>query len=337
LTGRPYFPRTNLKYEKNIKMLQTSRLTIFANLLFFSAILLVLAGMADKAFCAQTSYTNTQTPLRSAAANGEDIASVSPGAKLLILSEQDGQLEVELTGWSPEGGEKYLFIAINQRIRVAKLTKKGLARRKVIAEKEDYYESIWQDVRLTGWIAKKDTSEDIAQIWKGAQHLFHQRCTRCHALHRPTEFTANQWPSILKIMTVRAGLSAGKKALIVQYMQTHAKDQKLANEPEDDSDLAAADEDPTKPKITGDAKLAALGGEMFTEHNCNACHGDDAATPAIPAYPKLAGQSADYAFKQMQDFKSRRRANDQYEIMKESIAEVPEADMRAIAWWLSTL
>ena len=285
----------------------------------------------------QVLYTNTLTSLRDAAGDGTIIASISPAVPLRVLDEKDGQMKVEITGWSPEGGEKYLFIEMGQRIRLAKITDQGLEGRKVIAQKEDYYESVWQDVRLTGWIAKKDISEDIKAIWKTARHLFHQRCTRCHALHRPTEFTANQWPSILKIMTVRAGLSEGKKALIVQYMQTHAKDQKVEDEPEDESDIAASDEDPTIPKITGDARLAALGAKKFEEHSCPACHGEDAATPAIPAYPKLAGQNADYAFKQMQDFKSRKRANDQYGIMKESIAEVPENDMRAIAWWLSTL
>ena len=282
-------------------------------------------------------YTKTLTPLHNAAENGTVIARISPAVPLRVLDEKGGQVKVEITGWSPEGGEKYLFIEMGQRIRLAKITDQGLEGRKVIAQKEDYYESVWQDVRLTGWIAKKDTSEDIKAIWKTARHLFHQRCTRCHALHRPTEFTANQWPSILKIMTVRAGLSEGKKALIVQYMQTHAKDQKVEDEPDDESDVALNEEDPTIPKITGDAKLAALGASKFADHNCTACHGEDAATPAIPAYPKLAGQSADYAFKQMQDFKSRARANDQYEVMKESIAEIPEADMRAIAWWLSTL
>ena len=302
-----------------------------------SALGLVLLLSSGAAMAEQILYTNTLTSLRDAAANGKVIAAISPATRLRVLKAQNGQVQVEVTGWSPEGGEKYMFIEMGQRIRQAKMTDEGLKYRKVIAEQEDYYESVWQDVRLTGWIAKKDTSEDLRAIWKSARHLFHQRCTRCHALHRPTEFTANQWPSILKIMTVRAGLSEGKKALIVQFMQSHAKDRKVEDEPEDDSDLVASDEDPTKPKITGDAKLAVLGAKKFVEHNCTACHGEDAATPAIPAYPRLAGQNADYAFKQMQEFKSRKRANDQYEVMKESIAEVPEADMRAIAWWLSTL
>ncbi len=301
------------------------------------ALWLALAPPAPAATDGQVLYSNTLTSLRDAAVNGTVIASISPAVPLRVLDEKDGQVKVEITGWSPEGGEKYLFTEMGQRIRLAKITEQGLEGRKIIAQKEDYYETIWQDVRLTGWIAKKDVSEDIRTIWKTARHLFHQRCTRCHALHRPTEFTANQWPSILRIMTVRAGLSEGRKALIVQFMQTHAKDQNVEDEPEDDSDIAASDEDPTIPKITGDARLAALGAKKFEAHNCPACHGEDAATPAIPAYPKLAGQSADYAFKQMQDFKSRARANDLYEIMKESIAEVPESDMRAIAWWLSTL
>ncbi len=315
------------------------RFSPFASLEKFHLLLAGFAGliilMTAAAFGQQVLYTNTQTRLFSQ--TGKEIATISPGTMLVMLSQKGDRVEVEITGWSPEGGEKYLFVEMGQRIRLAKLSDQGLAARKVIAEKEDYYESVWQDVQLRGWLAKKDTSEDIAEIWSTARTLFHQRCTRCHALHRPTEFTANQWPSILKIMTVRAGLSAEKKALIVQYMQTHAKDQKLANEDEDDSDTTAEGDDPTIAKITGDAALAKLGGKLFEDHNCTACHGEDAATPAIPAYPKLAGQNADYAYKQMQEFKTRKRANDNFEEMKESMAEVGDKDMRAIAWWLSTL
>jgi len=140
----------------------------------------------------QILYSKTQTELYSSAKDDAVIAAVSPGVMLKVLETQGGRAKVELTGWSPEGAERYMFIAINQRIIQAKMINGEIPQRKKIAEKEDYYESVWQDVRLTGWIALKDTGENIADIWKGARTLYHQRCTRCHSLHRPTEFTANQ-------------------------------------------------------------------------------------------------------------------------------------------------
>ncbi len=306
------------------------------SLLILPLFALLLAPAAHAAN--ETFYLATQAPLLEAP-GGAVIATVSPGTPLHALATKGDLVQVEITGWAPEGGEKYLFTEMGQRIRLAKITPAGKAVRKVVATKEDYYETTWQDVHLTGWVAKSATTDDIASVWAQARTLFHQRCTRCHALHRPTEFKANQWPSILKIMTVRAGLSAADKALVTQYLQMHAKDQAGAAEVADDTAAAASaapQEDPSIPKITGDAALARAGAAAFADNNCTACHGDDAKTPAIPAYPRLAGQSGDYIYKQLQDFQSGARANDEYGVMKEALNGLSDADLRAISWWLST-
>jgi len=282
---------------------------------------------------AETLYISQQTSLLDAPRNGDIVADITPGTMIRVIQHDDEWLQVEMMGWSPEGGEKYLFREIGQRIRLAKITEQGLTGRTVVDEKEDYYESVWLDVRLTGWLDIKNTTAELGDIWKTARDLFHQRCTRCHALHRPTEFTANQWPAILKIMTVRAGLSDDMKSLIVQYMQTHAKDQETTDEPDDE--IVANVVDPSKAKITGDSNLASLGGKLYKQRSCNACHGDAGRVPVIPAYPKLAGQNADYLFKQMQDFSSRSRGNDEYEMMKQNLVNVPEDERKALAYWLS--
>ena len=35
---------------------------------------------------------------------------------------------------------------------------------------------------------------------------------------------------------------------------------------------------------------------LVEKNNCNSCHGPDLKSPIAPAYPKLAGQHADYLF-----------------------------------------
>lgn len=294
----------------------------------------IMSGSGVAAIAGETLFTSTLSNLSSSGKDGAILATISPGTALNVLKTSGDRLKVEITGWSPEGGEKYLFTEIGQRIRLANLTDLGQKSRTVAGQKEDYYENIWQEVRLSGWIAKRDTTSKITDVWKSARSLFHNRCTRCHALHRPTEFKANQWPSILKIMTVRAGLSLPEKALVTQYLQTYAKDQTGAPVLADDCKSAAPD--PSVAIITGDAALAATGASLFASDNCSACHGDDAKTPALPAYPKLAGQNADYLYKQLADFKSGARSNDQDDIMKNTIADIPDADLRAISYWLST-
>lgn len=79
------------------------------------------------------------------------------------------------------------------------------------------------------------------------------------------------------------------------------------------------------------------GAKLYVTKTCVACHGKDAKSPLLPIYPKLAGQSADYAYNQMQDIKSGARNNGQTAAMKGVMHLVSEAEIRALANWLSTL
>jgi cytochrome c len=83
--------------------------------------------------------------------------------------------------------------------------------------------------------------------------------------------------------------------------------------------------------------LALDGAALYKEKTCFSCHGQDANTPIMPTYPKLAGQSADYAYNQMMDIKSGARNNGQTAAMKGIMAMVSAEEAKAIADWLSTL
>ena len=86
------------------------------------------------------------------------------------------------------------------------------------------------------------------------------------------------------------------------------------------------------------AEVSAMdGAALYKSKTCWSCHGKDANTPLMPVYPKLAGQSADYAYNQMLDIKSGKRANGQSAAMKGVMGLVSDAEMRAIADWLATL
>ena len=83
--------------------------------------------------------------------------------------------------------------------------------------------------------------------------------------------------------------------------------------------------------------LALDGAELYQTKTCFSCHGKDAQTPILPIYPKLAGQSKDYAAAQMRDIKSGARANGQSAAMKGVMHLVSDEEIDAIAEWLSTL
>ncbi|MDM8569618.1 c-type cytochrome [Thiotrichales bacterium HSG1] len=81
----------------------------------------------------------------------------------------------------------------------------------------------------------------------------------------------------------------------------------------------------------------ADGAALFKSKTCWSCHGKDAKTPLLPAYPKIAGQNKDYALVQMKDIKSGVRSNGQSAGMKGIMMLVNDEEMEIIAEWLSTL
>ncbi len=64
---------------------------------------------------------------------------------------------------------------------------------------------------------------------------------------------------------------------------------------------------------------------------CAACHGADGNSPS-PAFPKLAGQSADYIVKQLSDFKAGNRVNG---IMAGQVAGLSKTDMENLGVFYS--
>ena len=82
------------------------------------------------------------------------------------------------------------------------------------------------------------------------------------------------------------------------------------------------------------------GGALYSnpaKGGCTACHGKDAKSPLMPAYPKLAGQNEAYLLQQMKDIKSGARSNGQTAAMKGIMHLVNEEEMAAMAKYLSGL
>ena len=85
----------------------------------------------------------------------------------------------------------------------------------------------------------------------------------------------------------------------------------------------------------GGEAMAASGESLFISNGCVACHGPAGKKPAIGAYPKLAGQNADYLIAQIKAFKSGARKGALSALMANQAALVSEADMKKIALYLS--
>ena len=80
------------------------------------------------------------------------------------------------------------------------------------------------------------------------------------------------------------------------------------------------------------AKPDLAKGEASFTAVCAACHGAD-GNSGTPANPKLAQQHPEYTVKQLQEFKSGKRAN---AVMSGMAATLSDADMKNIAYWLAS-
>ncbi len=81
----------------------------------------------------------------------------------------------------------------------------------------------------------------------------------------------------------------------------------------------------------------ADGKALYLEKTCVACHGKDAKKPLTPEYPKLAGQNAKYAERQMLDIKSGARANGNSAAMKGVMHLVSDEEIKQLAKYLSEI
>ena len=86
--------------------------------------------------------------------------------------------------------------------------------------------------------------------------------------------------------------------------------------------------EPAAPAVKAD--LAK--GEATYTAICASCHGAD-GNSGSPAYPKLAQQHPDYLVKQLQEFKSGKRAN---AIMSGMAAGLSDADMKNVSAWVGS-
>jgi cytochrome c553 len=94
------------------------------------------------------------------------------------------------------------------------------------------------------------------------------------------------------------------------------------------------------PGVDGDPRMAARGRAIYFEGNisaglpsCDGCHSADGTGSA--RFPRLAGQHADYLFKQLDDIKHGRRASSP--LMRAVSERLSAEEMRAVAVYLGGL
>ena len=89
--------------------------------------------------------------------------------------------------------------------------------------------------------------------------------------------------------------------------------------------------------VTLASPVLADGATLYLEKTCIACHGKDAKKPLTPEYPRLAGQNAKYAERQMLDIKNGVRTNGNAAAMKGVMHLVSDEEIKLISEYLSKI
>lgn len=171
-----------------------------------------------------------------------------------------------------------------------------------------------------------------------------EKSAACAACHGADGNSANPlWPTI-----------AGQHASYIEKQLTDFHDKKRNDatmapmaaplSPEDIKDLAAFFAGQTAKPGAGDEKKVELGRTIYKGGNltskvtaCAACHSPTGMGNPASNYPRVSGQHAAYIVKQLKDFKSATRDNDDSSIMRSIAKRMTDEEMEAVAEYMSGL
>jgi len=150
------------------------------------------------------------------------------GASVDVLDKKGKYYKVLIKGWQQKGLTSAIYAFKGIRIIKAELTPNGEKFLDTLKSVKDENTGLtWIEVELKSvWVDSKDLSPNMDKVWSKAAKLFHERCSMCHALPKSTKFTANQWPSTLRVMAKRAALDRAQTDTVTKFLQYNAKDTK---------------------------------------------------------------------------------------------------------------
>lgn len=77
---------------------------------------------------------------------------------------------------------------------------------------------LYQPAALNLQKARQADPDITLEQLQSARKLYATKCSSCHNLHLPGEFTSAQWPGILDKMQPKAKITDGQKKLLLAYL-----------------------------------------------------------------------------------------------------------------------
>lgn len=167
-------------------------------------------------------------------------------------------------------------------------------------------------------------------------------CIGCHGI---PGYQAS-FPEIHKVPMI-----AGQNAkYIVSSLQAYAKGERKhptmrgiagSMSEQDMLDVAAFyEQQAKKPAVPENVPAAPANvAELLTKGACISCHGANFSKPIDPAYPKIAGQHADYLTVALKSYKTEKNANvgRSNGVMAGQVKQFSNAELKAIAGYIASL
>jgi len=188
------------------------KVILFILLLFFSISVQAKVQYVSKTIEIYSSPTDTKL-------SGK-VLTTTP---LEVLKVEGDKALVKITGWNQGEVKRMVYFSKGTRIISAVFSKKAQYQHKIL-ESDSIGETLWHKVELITWVENKNLIDNIEPLFAEAKNLMETNCGLCHAVHPTHEFSANQWPAVIKGMAPRTPMSKDQILLISQYAQKHSKD-----------------------------------------------------------------------------------------------------------------
>lgn len=188
---------------------------------------LILAFSFACLYANEITYTSTVKNLFETSDGSSSKGRLLPTSKIKVLEKEGNKLKIEIEGYMKDGVNSAVYYSQGNRILVAGLSKSSNFEFKTISTAKDEEGVEWQKVSFVAFTDTENLTDDLDGLYKNAQAIFDTNCALCHPGHPSSEFTANQWPSVVKSMIARTAMTKDENYLVTQYLQKHAKDMKV--------------------------------------------------------------------------------------------------------------
>lgn len=155
---------------------------------------------------------------------GKSVGRLLPTAKVEVVDISGKNVSLKVTGYVQDGAENAIYYVPNKRILNAAFSRTSGVKPTIIKEVKVEGDKKWYEVEIVVVSTNDDLVGNVEPLYKQANDSYVANCSICHALYQPTKFKANQWPSIVKSMGMRSGLSKEDVYLMTQFLQKNAGD-----------------------------------------------------------------------------------------------------------------